>query len=133
MRIKEVEIGVRYDVDGSRENPVAHGIRILVKVLHDMELRRPLYYFTVPGLLMAGAGILMGLDFLRVFARGGSLIYGPTLLMVMLTLVGSFMVLTGVILHSISRIMYEFKNEMVTLGRVGHEHSYDAGKAAREN
>lgn len=25
LRIKEVEIGVRYDVDGSTENPVAHG------------------------------------------------------------------------------------------------------------
>lgn len=72
LRIKEVEIGVSYDVEGSSENPVAHGVRVLLKVLHDMELRRPLYYFTVPGLLMAGAGVLMGLEFLRVFARGGA-------------------------------------------------------------
>jgi hypothetical protein len=49
LRIQEVEIGVRYDVDGSSEHPVAHGVRVLVKVLHDMELRRPLYYFTAPG------------------------------------------------------------------------------------
>ncbi len=79
LRIKEVEIGVRYDVDGSSENPVAHGVRVLLKVLHDMELRRPLYYFTAPGLFMAGAGILMGLEFLRIFAHGGTLQYGPTL------------------------------------------------------
>jgi len=44
LRIQEVEIGVRYDVDGSSEHPIAHGVRVLVKVLHDMELRRPLYY-----------------------------------------------------------------------------------------
>ncbi len=121
LRIKEVEIGVRYDVDGSSENPVAHGVRVLLKVLHDMELRRPLYYFTAPGLFMAGAGILMGLEFLRIFAHGGTLQYGPTLLMVMLTLVGSFMALTGVILHSISRIMNECKSELVTLGRDGRK------------
>lgn len=117
LRIKEVEIGVRYDVDGSSEHPLTHGVRVLLKVLHDMELRRPLYYFTAPGLLLAGAGILMGLEFLRVFAHGGSLQYGPTLLMVLLTLVGSFLALTGVILHSIARIMQECKNELITLGR----------------
>ena len=117
LRIKEVEIGVRYDVDGSSENPVAHWVRVLLKVLHDMELRRPLYYFTAPGMLMAGAGILMGLDFLRTFYLGGSLYYGPVLFMMLLTLVGSFMALTGVILHSIFRIMHEFRSELVTLGR----------------
>ena len=133
LRVQEVEIGVRYDVDGSSEHPVAHGVRVLVKVLHDMELRRPLYYFTAPGILMAGAGILMGLDFLQTFYRGGSLYYGPVLFMMMLTLVGSFMALTGVILHSISRIMNECKSELVTLGRSSHEKSYTAGKAARDN
>jgi len=133
LRIKEVEIGVRYDVDGSSENPVAHGVRVLVKVLHDMELRRPLYYFTIPGLVMAGIGILMGLDFLRVFARGGSLMYGPTLLMVMLTLVGSFAALTGIILHTISKMINECKIELELMRKEGHVHRHSAGNQARDN
>jgi len=115
LRIKEVEIGVRYDVDCSSEHPVKHGFRVLFKVLHDMELRRPLYYFTAPGLVMTGIGVLLGLEFLRIFAHGGSLMYGPTLLMVMLTLVGSFMALTGLILHSLSRIMNESRKELIAL------------------
>ena len=133
LRIQEVEIGVRYDVGESSEHPVAHGARVLIKVLHDMELRRPLYYFTVPGLLMAGAGIFMGLNFLQTFYRGGSLYYGPVLFMMLLTLIGSFMALTGVILHSISRIMLEFRGELVASGKASHEKSYGAGKAARDN
>ncbi|OPY53029.1 MAG: Glycosyltransferase AglJ [Methanosaeta sp. PtaU1.Bin060] len=107
LRIKEVPIGVRYDVEGSTENPVAHGVRILVKVLHDMELRRPLYYFTVPGVIMSAVGIGMGLEFLRIFFHGGSLHYGPALLMILLTLIGSFMALTGIILHSFSQLIAE--------------------------
>ncbi len=133
LRIKEVEIGVRYDVDGSSENPVAHGMRVLVKVLQDMELRKPLFYFTVPGLLMTVAGILMGFEFLRIFFRGGSLYYGPALLMVLLMLVGSFTALTGIILHSISRIMHELRNEMMIMGRASNEESYRAGKAEKDN
>ncbi|MCZ7381927.1 MAG: glycosyltransferase family 2 protein [Candidatus Methanoperedens sp.] len=43
--IKEVDIGVRYDVDCSTENPVNHGLKVLINVLYDMELNRSLYYF----------------------------------------------------------------------------------------
>jgi glycosyltransferase involved in cell wall biosynthesis len=107
LRIKEVEIGVRYDVDSSSENPVSHGVKVLVKILQDMELNRPLYYFTVPGIVMSTIGIGMGLTFLREFYHGSALQFGPTLLMIMLTLVGSFMAFTGIILHSISRMIDE--------------------------
>ena len=47
---------MRYDVDCSTEHPVSHGVRVPVKVLYDMELNRPLYYFTVPGMEMIGTG-----------------------------------------------------------------------------
>jgi len=121
LRIQEVEIGVRYDVNCSGEHPVAHGLRVLLKVLHDIELRRPLYYFTAPGILMAGAGVLMGLELLRTFAHGGTLQYGPTLLMVILTLVGCFMALTGIILHSISRILLGLKRDLVFIRKTSDE------------
>ena len=107
LRVKEVEIGVRYDVDCSTENPVSHGVRVLVKVLHDMELNRPLYYFTVPGIAFAAVGIGLGLTFLQAFYHGESLHFGPILLMILLTLVGSFMAFTGIILHTISRLVNE--------------------------
>ncbi len=109
LRIKEVEIGVRYDVDCSTENPVSHGLGVLVKILHDMELNRPLYYFTVPGMLFASVGLLMGLTFLERFYHGRGLYFGPTLLMILLTLIGSFMVFTGIILHTMSRLIRETK------------------------
>jgi glycosyltransferase involved in cell wall biosynthesis len=105
LKIKEVDIGVRYDVDCSTENPVVHGVKVLVSVLRDMEFNRPLYYFTLPGMIFASIGLNMGLKFLEVFYRGGNLNFGPTLLMILLTLVGLFMAFTGIILHSISRLI----------------------------
>ncbi|MBC2697336.1 MAG: glycosyltransferase family 2 protein, partial [ANME-2 cluster archaeon] len=105
LRVKEVEVGVRYDVDCSTENPVSHGVRVLVRVLYDMELNRPLYYFTVPGMVLGGIGAFMGLSFLKTFYLGGSLMFGPTLLMIMLFMVGTFMSFTGIILHSMSRMI----------------------------
>jgi len=121
LRIQEVEIGVRYDVNGSSENPVIHGIRVLVNVLKDMQLRKPLICFTIPGSLMTAAGMLMALEFLRSFAHGGGLQYGPTMLMILLTLLGSLMALTGIILHILSKVMQEFKRELRAYGGLRKE------------
>ena len=110
LKFKEVPITCSYDVeDASTQNPVSHGVGVLLTLLHDMELRRPLYYFTIPGMVLAAVGIGMGLDFLRTFYLGGSLAFGPTLLMILVTLIGSFMVLTGLLLHSISRLIVQLK------------------------
>lgn len=112
LRIKEVEIGVRYDVGNSSDNFVTHGLKVLVRVLHDMELNRPLYYFTLPGIVFGITGMGLGLMFMENFYNGGSLYFGPTLLMSLLTLVGTFMAFTGIILHTISKLLNESKKRM---------------------
>lgn len=133
--IKEVPISVSYDVERpSTQNPVRHGVKALLRLLHDMELRRPLYYFTLPGLIMAAIGIGMGLEFLRTFYHGGSLSFGPTLLMIMLTLVGSFMALTGIVLHTLARLIVESRRDIESIiGRLSHEHSDRTGNKTRDN
>jgi hypothetical protein len=112
FRIKEVNIGVRYDVDCSSENPIKHGLNVLVNIIHDMELNRPLYYFTIPGAILTIIGLLMGLSLLQSFYNGGSLMFGPTLLMILLTLIGTFMAFTGIILHTMSKLINENKKKV---------------------
>jgi glycosyltransferase involved in cell wall biosynthesis len=105
LRIKEVGIGVRYDVDGSTKKPVQHGLEVLVTILKDMEFNRPLFYFTVPGTFLGIVGLFMGASSLKTFVSGGNLFFGPTMLMVLLIVVGSFMALTGILLHSLTAIL----------------------------
>ncbi len=105
LRIKEVEIGVRYDVDGSTINPIQHGLEVFVMVLKDIEFNKPLYYFTVPGMSLGIGGLYMGAHFLQTFAMGGGLQFGPTMLMILLIVIGTFMALTGILLHSVSTVM----------------------------
>ena len=105
LRITEVEIGVRYDVDGSTENPIKHGLGILMMVLKDIEFNRPLYYLTLPGSILGIIGLIMGVIFLREFILGKNLYFGPTMLMVLCIVIGSFMALMGIMLHSVSTIL----------------------------
>ena len=105
LRIKEVEIGVRYDVNSSKLNPVSHGVGVLVKILQDMEFNRPLYYFTFPGLVMMIIGLLSGMVFFAEYLGGGSHSLAPTTLAALLTVFGTFISFTGIILHSMSRMI----------------------------
>lgn len=59
----------------------------------------------------SGIGTFVGLSFLRTFYHGGSLIFGPALLMIMLTVVETFMAFIRIILHSISMMINEIRNK----------------------
>jgi hypothetical protein len=78
-------------------------------VLKDIEFNKPLYYLTVPGTALGIGGLIMGAQFLHEFILGKSLYFGPTMLMVLFIIVGSFMSLTGILLHSISTILMDVK------------------------
>jgi CheY-like chemotaxis protein len=105
FRISEVPIGVRYDVNGSKKHPLTHGIGVLVKVLQDIEFNRPLYYFTVPGILMIAVGLISGLVFFGSYLNHDTNSLAPTTLAALLTLAGTFIAFTGIILHSMSRMI----------------------------
>lgn len=105
LRIKEVEIGVRYDVDGSSMNPILQGIHVFTKMVQQIELERPLYYFALPGLILSSLGTWMGLGFLQDFYHGDSLYFLPILFMIMLILIGTSIFLAGIILHALSKIV----------------------------
>lgn len=106
-RVKEVQIEVIYDNghnNGSihTKNPISHGLGVLVKLLQDMEFRRPLYYFTAPGLLLIFIGLALGLIFFGSYLDGQMTTLMPTILAGMIGLGGIFIAFTGIILHSVS-------------------------------
>ena len=105
-KIAEVPIGVRYDVNGSKQHPVTHGIGVLIKVLQDIEFNRPLYYFTFPGIIMIAVGLVSGLIFFGDYLNHESSTLAPTTLSALLTLAGTFIAFTGLILHSMSRMIH---------------------------
>ena len=99
---------VKYDKDNySNEYPFTHRLKVTFQYLKYMWYRQPLFFLSVTGLIMASIGILMGLKFVQDFLMGDYLRFGPTLLMVMLTIIGLFMVLTGVILYLLSNTVYD--------------------------
>ncbi|RBQ23852.1 Glycosyltransferase AglJ [Candidatus Methanobinarius endosymbioticus] len=105
LKIVEVPITVQYDLDGSTENPIIHGVGVLLKIIKDMELRRPLIYFTLPGFIIFLIGIVSGIWFLNDYLTGTSINFGPTVIAIMLIIVGLFLMLNGILLDSIRKLI----------------------------
>lgn len=105
-RIMEVEIGVKYDQENMhKKNPVSHGLGVLVKLLQDMEFKRPLYYFTFPGLVLIGIGLTLGLIFFGQYLDHHMTTLLPTIMASLIGLAGIFIAFTGIILHSMARMI----------------------------
>jgi glycosyltransferase involved in cell wall biosynthesis len=104
LRIKEVDISVRYDVGHSSAHPVAHGIQVLAGVLRNIEFKKPLLAFTVPGLICIGIGVALAVYIVQGFYEWGRVPNGPAILMLLVIIVGTFLTLTGIILHSMASL-----------------------------
>jgi hypothetical protein len=73
-------------------------------VLRSIEFNRPLLAFTVPGLIMVAIAAGIAAFIIQAYFILGHVVLGPTLLMLLLTVVGTFLVFTGIILHSVSAL-----------------------------
>ena len=99
MRITEVEITVRYDVNTTTANPVVQGVSVLLRVLELMRFNRPLYFYGISGAIILFFGILIYLSI--NLTRLSTNLY--------LNAVGIFVILMGIVLM-LSGVLTDYLN-----------------------
>ena len=119
LRIKEVEISAGDNVDNSTETRVDHSFEVLKRFINDLQFQRYLFYFALPGVLITLVGIVLGFIFFGDYLARSSLMVpsisyslAPTIFAMMMTLVGGFLALTGIILNSIEKSNYNSQNRV---------------------
>jgi hypothetical protein len=73
--------------------------------MRSIEFKSPLLAFTVPGLILVAVAVGLAFFIIQAYSVVGYVVLGPTLLMLLLAVVGTFLVLTGIILHSMSALI----------------------------
>ena len=101
LKIVEVPISVRYDVEGSSQNPFSHALGVLGQLVRYAEKKHPLLIFTLPGGILFATGFLQALLALVSYTRGAVVPLGVALISMVLILVGVLSVFTGLMLHAI--------------------------------
>lgn len=118
LRIKEVPITCRYDVEGSTFNPLRHGAAVLNSIVNQFQRKHPLLYFGMPGLICFIVGSILAVKTLHTFQVNGGFAIGTAMLAMTLAMLGSFGMFTGLILNSISTSF--FNNRSISNNKESH-------------
>ena len=100
LRVTEVPVSIVYH-GAAKRSPVAHGVGVLNSITGLISRRIPLFFFGVPGLVMLAFGIREGWRVVHGYNEFGEFWLGPALVAVLLSIVGTLSVFTGLILHTI--------------------------------
>jgi len=94
------------------KNSIRYYLKFLLNILNNMEINKPLYVFTLPGFILGTSGLYMSFNYVQNFYLDGSFFnLENTILMTLLTLVGTIMAFMGVLLHSITGLIKYKANE----------------------
>jgi glycosyltransferase involved in cell wall biosynthesis len=100
LRVTEVPVSIAYH-GGAKRSPVAHGVGVLNSIMGLISRRIPLFFFGVPGLVMLAFGLREGWRVVEGYNTYGDFWLGPALTAVLLCIVGTLSMFTGLILHTI--------------------------------
>jgi glycosyltransferase involved in cell wall biosynthesis len=108
LKVCEVPITCKYargaGVETSTENPLTHGIRLIMSIVKLVVEDRPLPFLGIPGLLFLVAGTLFGVWMMDMYAASGRIVTNVALASISFVLLGFFMISTAITLYSITRL-----------------------------
>ncbi len=101
LRITEVPIAVAYNGSGSTKSPLRHGFSVLGSMLVYVETKHALLAFGTPGLAILASGFVLGLFVAQHYYASKELAIGLALVTLMLVLLGTLLLFSGIILHAV--------------------------------
>ena len=101
LRVREVPVECKYDVEGSTKGSVRHGLAVVSSIFRYIETEHALLAFGVPGFIAFLAGLALGAHTLQVYFATEVLPIVPSLASLLLIVGGLVLGSTGLVLHAV--------------------------------
>lgn len=85
--------------------PLRYHLKFFPNLLSNIDINKPLYCFTLPGLILGTIGLYMSLSSVQDLYLDGSFNLENAILTILLTLVGIIMAYMGALLHLIAGLI----------------------------
>ena len=105
LSLAEVPITTSYDGDTSEQNPMPHGISVLMNTIKYVSIRHPIKFYGIPGFVSIIAGLVSSVLFLDAYLNDQVIFYGSLLGAVVLLLFGAILSVTAIILFSMANLI----------------------------
>jgi len=110
LKVVEVPIKINYNVEKpSTQNPIYHGLDVILSTVKHMSIRRPLLFYGVPGMISMLISLFFWVWTLQTFATTRQIITNVTLIAVAATIVGLMLLTTAIILWVLISVVREIK------------------------
>jgi hypothetical protein len=106
LKLVEVPVTVRYP-DRPKRPVWTHGLLVLNGLLRLVGQHRPLLFFGLPGALLLAGGFGMGAVVVRIYEVSKQLAVGYALVTLLLTILGTLSLFTGLTLHSVRGLLVD--------------------------
>ena len=104
LKLAEVPIAVSYP-RGSSQNPVYHGLEVLLSSVKHLSILHPLVVYGIPGFALMLYGLYLGSTALHIYEEIHKVIVGSTLIAMGSILVGLILTITALILWIMITLM----------------------------
>jgi glycosyltransferase involved in cell wall biosynthesis len=106
-RITEVPIRILYEGDTSTHNPISHGSSVIFSTIKYVAIERPLTFYGIPGVIFLCIGIFFSIWALQIFSQERELVTNIVLVGGGGIILGTVLMITATILHSIVSVVRE--------------------------
>ncbi|MCW4005051.1 MAG: glycosyltransferase family 2 protein [Candidatus Bathyarchaeota archaeon] len=108
LTVCEVPISCKYadsvGVETSTQNPISHGVGLVMSIVKLVVEDKPLFYLGLPGIVLLTIGALFGVWLLDLYASLNVIMTNVALASTAFLLLGFFMLSTGITLYAIARV-----------------------------
>jgi glycosyltransferase involved in cell wall biosynthesis len=108
LKICEVPISCKYGgsvgVETSTQNPVTHGVGLIMSIVKLVVEDKPLMFLGLPGITSLIMGVLFGVWMMDLYVTSGLIVTNVALASIGFLLIGCFMVSTAITLYAIKRL-----------------------------
>src|SRR2546421_8476506 len=106
LRIHEVNIDARYDIEGSTLAPGRHGTSVLGRLVTLVSEKRPLFFFGISGAVLLLVAAALGVFLLQVYYATRAFAIGYAFIVVLFGIVGIVSIFIGITLNALKRMSY---------------------------
>lgn len=107
LSLAEVPISISYEGDTSSQNPVPHGIAVLMNTLRFISVKHPIPFYGFPGIVLVIVGSVLGYQFLDAYLTRQTIFLGSLMAAIILFLLGAILCVTAVILFTMATLIRE--------------------------
>ncbi|MBO3842745.1 MAG: glycosyltransferase family 2 protein [Candidatus Brockarchaeota archaeon] len=109
FRVEEVPIKIKYEGETSTQNPVSHGLEVVMSTVKYLSMRRPMVFYGLPGVASMLVALFFWLWSLQIFAATRQLSTNIVLIAIVATMVGLMLLTTAVLLWVLIAVIREKK------------------------